>query len=70
MHVQGVRSPGTGVTNRCDLSCGCWELNLGHLEEQPVLLTIEPFLQPLGFILNLIYSKMLTVYTVNNFPQS
>ena len=26
--------------------CGCWELNSGPLEEQPVLLTAEPSLQP------------------------
>jgi hypothetical protein len=24
----------------------CWELNLGPLEEQPVLLSAEPSLQP------------------------
>ena len=28
--------------------CGCWELKLGRLEEQPVLLTTEPSLQPPG----------------------
>ena len=26
--------------------CGCWELNSGPLEEQLMLLTIEPSLQP------------------------
>jgi hypothetical protein len=26
--------------------CGCWELNSRHLEEQSVLLTTEPSLQP------------------------
>ena len=26
--------------------CGYWELNLGPLEEQPVLLTAEPSFQP------------------------
>ena len=26
--------------------CGCWELNPGPLEEQPVLLTAEPSHQP------------------------
>jgi hypothetical protein len=31
--------------------CGCWELNLGPLEEQSVLLTAEPSLQPLVAIL-------------------
>ena len=32
----------------CGLPCGCWELNLGFLEEQPVLLTtrvISPALE-------------------------
>jgi hypothetical protein len=43
----GVRSAGTGITDSCDLLCGCWELNPGPLEEQPVLLTAEPSLQPL-----------------------
>ena len=50
LHVclgEGVKSPGTGGTHSCELSCGCWELNLGPLEEQPVLLTIETSLQPL-----------------------
>ena len=46
---EGVGCPGTGVTNRCELSCRCWELNRGPLEEQPVLLTIEPSLQPQWF---------------------
>jgi hypothetical protein len=31
---EGVRSSGTGVTDRCELPCGCWELNLGPLKEQ------------------------------------
>ena len=30
----------------CELPCGCCKLNLGPLEEQPVLLTAEPSLQP------------------------
>ena len=47
LHVylcEGVRSPGTGVTDSCELQCRCWELNLGPLEEQLVLLTVEPSL--------------------------
>jgi hypothetical protein len=36
------------ITNGCELPCGCWELNSGPLEEQPVLLTTEPSLQPPG----------------------
>ena len=34
------------ITNGYELRCGCWELNLGPLEDQPVLLTTETFLQP------------------------
>lgn len=33
MCVSGVRSPGTGVTECCELSCGCRELNSGPPEE-------------------------------------
>lgn len=35
---------GTGA-NSCELLCG--QLNLGPLEDRPVLLTAEPTLQPL-----------------------
>jgi hypothetical protein len=34
------------ITDGCELTCGCWELNLGTLEEQSMLLTAEPSLQP------------------------
>jgi hypothetical protein len=34
------------TTNGCEPPCGCWELNSGRLEEQSVLLTAEPSLQP------------------------
>ena len=34
---EGVRSPGTGITDSCELPCACWELNPCPLEEQPVL---------------------------------
>ena len=40
------------LTNRCELLCGCWELNWNPLEEQPVLLTAEPSLQPEKKFLN------------------
>ncbi|EDL23115.1 mCG145372, partial [Mus musculus] len=33
------------ITDGCEPPCGCWELNSGPLEEQPVLLTAEPSLQ-------------------------
>ncbi|EDL03328.1 mCG1026209, isoform CRA_a [Mus musculus] len=39
---EGVRSPGTGVTDRRELPYGCRELNLDPLEEPPALLTTEP----------------------------
>lgn len=41
-----VRSPGSRVTDSCALPYGYWELNWSCLEEQSVLLTTEPSLQP------------------------
>lgn len=35
----------TGVKDRCETLCECWELNPDCLEEQPVLLTAETSLQ-------------------------
>jgi hypothetical protein len=34
------------ITDDCEPPCGCWDLNSGPLEEQPVLLTTEPSHQP------------------------
>ncbi|KAM7323220.1 hypothetical protein ACRRTK_017326 [Alexandromys fortis] len=34
------------ITDGCEPPCGYWELNSESLEEQPVLLTTEPSLQP------------------------
>jgi hypothetical protein len=34
------------ITDGCEPPRGCWELNLGPLEVQLVLLTAESFLQP------------------------
>ena len=54
MHwCEGVRFLETVVMDSCELSCGCWELNLGPLEEQPGLLTSEPSLQPFLFAFSL-----------------
>jgi hypothetical protein len=53
---EGVTSPGTGVTDSCQLLCECWELNpdsLGEKKKQPVLFTAEPSISPvlvLGFV--------------------
>lgn len=45
---EGFRCPGSRVTDSCELPFGFWESNLSCLEEQLVLLTIKPFLQPQG----------------------
>ena len=34
------------TTDGCEPPYGCWELNSGPLEEQAMLLTTEPSLQP------------------------
>ena len=43
---EGIGSPETGVMDSCQLLCGCWELNPESQQEQSVLLTAEPSLQP------------------------
>jgi hypothetical protein len=40
------------ITDGCEPPCGCWELNSEPLEEQSVLLTSEPSLQPPGHVLS------------------
>ena len=30
---EGVRSPGTGITDSCEQPCGCQKSKLDHLEE-------------------------------------
>ena len=40
------------ITDGCEPPCGCWELNSGPLEEQAMLLTTEPSLQPSTFSLS------------------
>lgn len=40
---------GLESTEGCELVCGCWESNPRLLEEQQVLLTAEPSLQPSFF---------------------
>jgi hypothetical protein len=59
MSVEDVRSSGTGIIDGCKLPGECWDLNLGTLEEHPVLLTTEPsFRSPLDlifFLMNRIY---------------
>jgi hypothetical protein len=43
---KSIRCLGTGITDGCELPCGCLELNLDALQEQPVLPTTEPSPQP------------------------
>ena len=49
MHTRGGHQ--IPITDGCEPPCGYWELNSGPLEEQSVLLTTEPSLQPLKQIL-------------------
>ena len=45
----------TLIIDGCVSPYVCWELNLGPLEEQTVLLAAEPSLQPQPLIFNFIY---------------
>ena len=48
------RTSGASI-NDCEAPCACWKFNSGPLEEQTVLLTVEPSLQHAGIIfLNLL----------------
>ena len=42
-----IKASRLGVRDGCELPCGCWELNLGFLQEQQCL-AIEPSLQPIS----------------------
>ena len=60
------------ITDGCEPPCGCWELNSGPLEEQSVLLTTEPSLQPLKVLfaldcLPLVWQSTLTWASGRNF---
>jgi hypothetical protein len=46
-HQKMISDP---ITDGCKPPCGCWELNSGPLEEQPVLLSVAPSLQPKLFL--------------------
>ena len=60
----------TVLIDGCDLSTNrCWELNLGPLEEQPVLLTDETSLWPIECILYICVLRLKGTFKVyfNNF---
>jgi hypothetical protein len=46
------------ITDGCEPPCGCWELNSGPVEEQPVLLTAEPSPQPTAFQVSLLEIRL------------
>jgi hypothetical protein len=56
---ESIEFPEAGVTF-CELPCGCWEPNLGPLEEQKVLLIGAPSLQPLSILFLLLLSRLLS----------
>ena len=58
---EGAKSPGTGVTDSYELSCGCWELNLGPLKEQPDKIALIGWAIYLSSSSN-IFSSMLSPY--------
>lgn len=69
-----AESPRTVVSDSYGLPCGCWEFNLGPLEEQPALLVTEPSLQScflvfeifiLFFVCVWLYELCVHVYHVN-----
>lgn len=43
--TKGIKALEIGVTDDCEPSGGCQDLNPGRPEEQPVLLTTEPSIQ-------------------------
>lgn len=49
--MEDVRLPVSGITDGHETLCRYWKLNLGSLEEKPVILTSENSLQPIKPIL-------------------
>jgi hypothetical protein len=48
---EGIGSPGTGVTDGCELLCGCWNRTWVLCQEQEMLLASEPPLQSYSILL-------------------
>ena len=44
--AEGIRYTRTGVTDSCELLCGCWEWNPGPQKEQAALLSTKPSPHP------------------------
>lgn len=47
---EDVKCLRTGITDACKLFCGVWESKPGPLQEQQVLYTADPSLQPFKFV--------------------
>jgi hypothetical protein len=56
---EGVTPLELEFTSSCKLSCGSWDLIPGPLQEQPVLLTIEP---PVSAVESCLYSHVLAMF--------
>lgn len=54
---EGIGTPGTLVTDGCELPFRCWELNPGPWWEHQVPLTSEPSLQPLFHFASVVTSS-------------
>jgi hypothetical protein len=52
---EGIGCPGSVVTSSCEPLCGFWESNSGPLEDQPVLICAEPFLQSLDLLNTIVF---------------
>ena len=55
------------ITDGCEPPCGCWELNLGPLEEQSVFLTTEPSLQSLLCTFSTLYNPGSAIEKLPNY---
>ena len=54
------------IRDGCEPPCGCWELNSGPLEEQAMLLTSEPSLQPSPLLLYDAAPHMKLIFTTQH----
>lgn len=67
---QGIGSPDTGVTDTCELPHGCWESNLGSPQEQHMLSTTSPHLQPPDIISSIKICKVLPLQLMGKSQKS
>lgn len=54
---EGIGSPGIEVTQGRELPCGSWEKDLGPVQEQSMILSVEASLQQQDLFLLLIIKK-------------